>query len=184
MAHMSSVVLTYEDYEARPDDGKRYEIHEGELSVTPSPTFRHQQIITTLLGLLADHVRTHDLGEVVPAPITVVLSNTSIVQPDIVYIARERMGIVSARGTIDGAPTLAIEVLSPSTSRIDRTTKRQLFERYGVPYYWIVDADARTIDVYRAVAGTYASPDRRSADELNDMPPFPGLRIDAAKLWR
>jgi Uma2 family endonuclease len=177
-------VLTYDDYVSAPNDGKRYEIHDGELSVTPTPTFRHQWILAELLGILRAHVAAHDLGEVVPAPITVVLAETSIVEPDIVYIEKARMSIVSARGTIDGAPTLAVEILSPSTARIDRQTKKQLFERYGVPYYWIVDADARTIDVYRAVAGAYGPPDRRDADALIDLAPFPGLRIDAARLWR
>jgi Uma2 family endonuclease len=135
------VVLTYEDYAALPNDGKRYEIHEGELSVTPTPTFRHQQVLTRLLSLLSTHVEANDLGEVVPAPITVVLADTTIVEPDIVYIARERLSIVSARGTIDGAPTLAVEILSPSTVRF-------------------------------------------SGDALADLPPFPGLRIDPAALWR
>jgi Uma2 family endonuclease len=174
-------VLTYEDYAALPNDGWRYEIHDGELSVTPTPTFRHQLIITRLLGILHRHVVANDLGEVVPSPITVVLSDTSVVEPDIVYIAKERLGIVSARGTIDGAPTLAIEVLSPSTARIDRQTKKQLFERYGVPCYWIVDTDARVIEVYEAVSNAYGVPDRRSGD-LSDLPPFPGLTIDAATL--
>ena len=176
-------VLTYEDYVTLPNDGRRYEIHDGELSVTPAPTFRHQQVITRLLAILLGHVVAHDLGEVVPAPITVVLADTSVVEPDIVYIAKERLSIVSARGTIDGAPTLAIEVLSPSTTRIDRQTKKQLFERYSVPFYWIVDAEARVIEVYRAVSGVYGPPDSRS-DDLSDLPPFAGLTIDAAVLWR
>jgi Uma2 family endonuclease len=176
-------VLTYEDYAALPNDGRRYEIHDGELSVTPTPTFRHQQIITRLLGMLHRHVVAHDLGEVVPSPITVALSDTSIVEPDIVYIAKDRLGIVGARGTIDGAPTLAIEVLSPSTARIDRQTKKQLFERYGVPWYWIVDADIRCIDVYQAVSGSYGPADRRGGI-LVDLPPFAGLTIDATALWR
>ena len=177
-------VLTYDDYVTLPNDGKRYEIHDGELSVTPTPTFRHQWILAELLGFLRAQVAAHDLGEVVPAPITVVLADTSIVEPDIVYIEKARMSIVGARGTIDGAPTLAVEILSPSTARIDRQTKKQLFERYGVPYYWIVDADARTIDVYRAVSGAYGPPDSRDAGALIDVPPFSGLRIDAARLWR
>jgi Uma2 family endonuclease len=178
------VVLTYDDYVALPNDGRRYEIHDGELSVSPTPTFRHQQILAELLGILRAHVRANDLGEVVPAPITVVLTNTSIVEPDIIYIAKERMNIVSARGTVDGAPTLAVEILSPSTARNDRQTKKQLFERYGVPYYWIVDADARVIEVYRAVSGIYGAADRFGPDELVDLPPLPGLRIDSAALWR
>jgi Uma2 family endonuclease len=183
---MTSVrtVLSYDDYVTLPNDGRRYEIHDGELSVTPTPTFRHQRILTELLVALHGHVAAHDLGAVVPAPITVVLADTSVVEPDIVYIEKARMGIVGGRGTIDGAPTLAIEILSPSTARIDRQTKKQLFERYGVPYYWIVDPDTRTIDVYQADSGAYGTPDRRSADALTDVPPFAGLRIDAARLWR
>ena len=179
-----NTVLTYDDYVTLPNDGRRYEIHDGELSVTPTPTFRHQWILAELLGILRAHVAAHDLGEVVPAPITVVLADTSIVEPDIVFVEKARMGIVSARGTIDGAPTLAVEILSPSTARIDRHTKKQLFERYGVPYYWIVDADARAIDVYLASAGAYGPLDRHDGDALNDLAPFPGLRIDGARLWR
>lgn len=139
----------------------RYEIHEGELSVMPAS----------------------DLGEVVPAPIAVVLTNTTIVEPDIICIANERMNLVSARGTVDGGPTLAVEILSPSTARNDRQTKKQLFERCGVPFYWIVDHDARAIEIYRAEAGVYGAADRRTTD-LTDLPRFPGLRIDPAKLWR
>jgi Uma2 family endonuclease len=178
------VVLTYEDYEALPDDGRRYEILDGELSVTPTPTFRHQQVLTGLLRALCAHVEANDLGEVVPAPITVVLTDTSIVQPDIVYLAKDQLSIVSARGIIDGAPTLAVEILSPSTARHDRQTKRALFERHGVPYYWIVDHDARAIDVHHAVDGVYGPPARFDGDALVDLPPFPGLRLDPAALWR
>ena len=178
------VILTYEDYVALPNDGMRYEIHDGELSVTPAPTFRHQQILAALLGILRAHVVANDLGEVVPAPITVVLADTSVVEPDIIYIAKERMTLVSQRGTVDGAPTLAVEILSPSTARNDRQTKKQLFERYGVPFYWIVDGDARAIEIYRLVSGVYDAAWRCEGEDLVDLPPFPGLRIDPAALWR
>ena len=178
------VVLTYEDYVALPDDGMRYEIHDGELSVTPTPTFRHQQVLAALLGILRAHVLANDLGEVVPAPITVVLADTSIVEPDIIYIAKERMSLVAPRGTVDGGPTLAVEILSPSTARNDRGKKKLLFERYGVPFYWIVDHEARAIEVYQLVSGAYGAPTRHDADNLTDLPPFPGLRIDPVVLWR
>lgn len=84
----------------------------------------------------------------------------------------------------DGAPTLAVEILSPSTTRIDRERKLQLYERYGVPHYWIVDPVGRAIDVYRAVSNRYGAPDHRVGDDLTDLPPFPELRIAAATLWR
>jgi Uma2 family endonuclease len=183
---MTSVktVWTYEDFVALPeDDGMRYEILDGELSVSPTPTYRHQQISARLLMILGAHVQANGLGEVVTAPISVVLAATSVVQPDIIYIANERSGLVSARGTVDGGPTLAVEILSPSTSRNDRGKKKQLFERYGVPHYWIVDHEARAIEVYVATDGVYGAADRRT-DDLVDLPPFPGLRIDPAQLWR
>src|ERR1051325_2389120 len=182
MANVKTV-LTYDDYVALPDDGMRHEIFDGELSVSPTPTFRHQQILTRLLGILHAHVVARDMGEVVPAPTTVVLANTSVVEPDIIYIAKNRMPVVSARGTVDGWPTLAVEILSPSTASKDRGQKKQLFERYGVPYYWIVDSEARVIEIYVADGGTYGAADRR-ADELVDLPPFPGLTIAPSQLWR
>ena len=178
------VMLSYANYVELPDDGKRYEIHDGELSVTPTPTFRHQEIVAALLGVLRAHVIARDLGKVVPSPITVILAEHTIVEPDIVFIANDRMGIVSPRGTVDGAPTLAVEILSPSTVRIDRDRKLQLYERHGVPHYWIVDPAARAIDAYRAVSHRYGPPDQHAGDDLSDLAPFPGLSMDAAELWR
>jgi Uma2 family endonuclease len=176
-------VLTYEDYAALPSEGARYEIHDGELSVSPTPTFRHQLIVARLLVALRSHAFAHDLGEVVPSPITIVLSDTNVLEPDIVFIAKDRMRLVAPRGTIDGPPTLAIEVLAPSTARNDRGKKKQLFERFGVPWYWIVDADACCIDVAALVSGSYGAPERRS-ESLVDLPPFAGLTINAAALWQ
>jgi Uma2 family endonuclease len=178
------VVLTYEDYVALPDDHVRYEIHDGELSVTPAPTFRHQQIVLRLVSILHAHVTANDLGEVVPSPITVVLADTTVLEPDIIYIAKERMSLVGSRGTVDGPPTLAVEILSPSTARNDRGTKKRLFERYGVLFYWIVDHDAQVIEVYELASGAYGPPDRRGSDALVDLPPFSGLSIAPTALWR
>ena len=79
---------------------------------------------------------------------------------------------------------LVIEVLSPSTTRTDRTTKAQLYARYGVPYYWIVDPEARVIEVHRLGGGRCASSEVFGGEHLTDVPPFPGLRLDAASLWR
>jgi Uma2 family endonuclease len=178
------VRLTYANYVALPSDGKRYEIHDGELSVTPAPTFWHQEILAALLGILRVHVLDHGLGKVVPAPITVILAEHAIVEPNIIFIANDRMRIVGARGTVDGAPTLAVEILSPSTMRIDRQTKLQLYERHGIPYYWIVDPGTQAIDVYQAVSNVYGPPEHRVGNDLSDLLPFPGLRIDAAALWQ
>jgi Uma2 family endonuclease len=176
------VALGYADYAALPDDGRRYEIHDGELSVTPAPGTGHQGVSIALASALYTHVTERSLGRVFTAPIDVILSDTTIVQPDLVFIASNRSAIISARG-IEGAPTLVVEILSPSTARIDRNRKLQLYARHGVPYYWIVDSDARSIDVYRAPAGIYTLAERHTGGAFGRLEPFADLTLPGTALW-
>jgi Uma2 family endonuclease len=89
------VVLTYKDYEALPADGRHYELHEGELSVTRTPTPARQRITRNLLMLLQNHVETRNLGEVLSSPIDCILSDASIVQPDLVYLDQRHLSLVT-----------------------------------------------------------------------------------------
>jgi Uma2 family endonuclease len=176
------VILTYKDYETLPADGRRYELHEGELSVTPAPSPGHQRIVRNLNKFLQQHVETHCLGEVLFSPIDCILGETSVVQPDLVYLDTTRLPLVSDRG-IEGSPTLVVEILSPSTTLVDRSTKRQLYARHGVPYYWIVDPEARTIEAYVLAEGGYQLAARASGPEAVSLPPFPDLAFVPASLW-
>ena len=176
------VILTYKDYEALPNDGRRYEIHEGELSVTPAPTPDHQRTSRNLFLVLNTHVTRRGLGEIFYAPIDVILSDITIVQPDLVYVETRRLSIISSRG-IEGPPTLIVQVLSPSTARIDRTTNLQLFAKHGVPYYWIVDAEARVIESYALREGTYNLAVRASGPDPVFLPPFNDLQIIPDSIW-
>jgi Uma2 family endonuclease len=175
-------VLTYADYALLPDDGRRYEILGGELAVTPAPSRRHQRAVGALFRLLDSHVRAHALGEVYVSPFDVILDDTSVVQPDIVYVAAERLGIVAERG-VEGAPSLAVEVTSPSTHQRDRNAKRELYARHGVPHVWIVDPEARTIDAYVLHGGAYALAVHAAADASLRAEPFPDLEILTRSLW-
>jgi Uma2 family endonuclease len=179
---MHRVVLTYDDYAALPDDGRRYEIHDGELSVTPSPGTNHQRVSRNLNEILGAHARTRGLGEVLYAPLDVILANTTIVQPDLIFIAPAHASRVSRRG-IEGAPTLAVEILSPSTTTIDRSRKLQLYARHGVPYYWIVDPDARVLEAYELAEGRYRLVTRAAGDAAVSLPPFPDLALVPDSLW-
>jgi Uma2 family endonuclease len=172
----TGVVLTYADYAAIPADGRRYELHEGEVSVTPAPGTRHQEVVGNLYLALRQHVDAGLGGRVFVSPIDCLLSDTSVVQPDLVYVAADRAAVVTARG-IEGAPTLVVEVLSPSTVQIDRAVKRQLYARHGVPCYWIVDPDARRVEAYVLAEGAYQPADPGS------LPPFAGLALDPAAIW-
>jgi Uma2 family endonuclease len=174
-------LLTYSDYAALPDDGRRYELHHGELSLTPAPGTRHQRAIVFLITLLNEHVRSRGLGEVFVAPTDCILSNVTVVQPHIFYIATDRLAIISERG-IEGSPTLAVEVLSPSTARLDRDRKMKLYAEHGVPYYWIVDPESRSIEAYTLTGTAYAL-GGRVTNEHAALPPFTGLTIDPASLW-
>jgi len=177
---MSSDALTYKDYAALPDDGRRYQILDGELCVTPAPGSRHQEISGNLFAAIHAYVRAHGLGKVFPAPIDVILSDTSIVQPDVVFVAADRLGRVSARG-IEGAPTLVAEILSPTTATLDRRRKRDLYARHGVTYYWIVDGETRTIEMYRLTGQSYELLVRVTGDARVSVEPFPGLAL--TDLW-
>jgi Uma2 family endonuclease len=175
-------VLTYQDYAALPDDGGRYELHEGELSVTPAPGTRHQGVSINLASALHAHVQARGLGQVFAAPCDVILSDTTVVRPDILYVATDRAVRISERG-IEGAPTLVVEILSPSTRVADQDTKLRLYAGYGVPWYWIVDPDARTVEVFRLEAGSYALSQRVAGGEPLRAEPFPDLTLPAAALW-
>ena len=138
------IKLTYEDYAKTPDD-ERYELIDGELLMVPSPNRPHQWTVIHLGTRLIAFVEENDLGEVYFAPFDVVLSDTNVVQPDLVFVSRERLGIIT-HANIQGAPDLVVEVRSPSTAYRDLTIKRRLYAEHGVKEYWMVDPEARTSD--------------------------------------
>lgn len=177
------VVLTYADLAALPADGKRYELHEGEIYVTAVPRPRHQQVIGNLYLMIAPHARRFGLGEVFLSPIDVILAEVTVVEPDLVYLDAGRLDRVSDRG-IEGPPTLVIEVLSATTASADRGVKRQLSARYGVPYYWLVDPDARVIETYRLTGDTYEPGPRLTGTAPAALAPFPDFLLDPVAVWR
>ncbi len=144
---MSKVVMTYRDYAALPDDGRRYELYDGELIELTSPTLRHQRAIGRLYRTLGEHVQRYALGEILLAPFDVILRDTTVFQPDVLFIDRGRFNVLAEHG-VEGAPTLAVEVLSPSTASRDRGRKRALYARHGVPYLWLVDPVTGAIEAY------------------------------------
>ena len=150
--------LTYDDYANLPGD-ERYELIDGELILVASPSERHQWTATRLyrLMLLAEDM---GLGWVYFAPFDVVLTDNDVVQPDLLFISRESANILTD-ANVQGAPDLVVEILSPSTSRLDRTRKRELYERHEVKEMWLVEPEERKIwvlslrDGKLEVAGEY-----------------------------
>ncbi len=142
-----AVKLTYEDYCRAPDD-ERYELLNGELMMVPAPNTKHQKILLGLGSELRRFVEEHELGEVYVAPLDVVLSDTDVVQPDVLFISRAREHRITDKN-VQGAPDLVIEILSPSTAERDLEDKHELYGRHGVLEYWIIDPVAETVAVHR-----------------------------------
>jgi Uma2 family endonuclease len=174
--------LTYEDYCALPDDGLRYEIIDGFLFSEPSPWLAHQRAVGNLIFVLHAHIRERGLGEVFTR-VDVILDQRTVVVPDIVFVARERAGIVTERA-VDGAPDLIVEVLSPGTVRRDRVDKRNAYARHGVRHCWLVDPAETTLEAFELVEGAYHFV--AAVAERDDFRPglFPDLVIPLPELWR
>ena len=176
------IVLTYEDYLHLPNDLNRYEILEGELSVTPAPSTRHQSVSANLFKLLTRHVDDRHLGKLFYAPIDLILDPTSVLQPDLLFVSSARERIITEKA-IEGAPDLVIEILSPSTSRTDRVTKAQIYARYGVPAYWIVDPEQQVVEIYLLEVDGYRLAVTLQGRTPMFAPPFQELEIAAADVF-
>src|SRR5437660_5013003 len=128
------IKLTYEDYVDLPDDGRRYEILDGELEVSPAPAPRHQAVLGNLFWILHGHVQERGSGRVYCAPIDVILAPSSVVQPDLIFIAAGRESIVTERA-IEAPPDLAAALLSPSSSPRARLATAALYARARIPHH-------------------------------------------------
>ena len=174
--------LSYEDYSALPDDGLRYEIVDGWLFAEPSPRRPHQEVAGNLYVALRAHVDGQRLGKVYIAPFDVILDERTVVVPDLVFIGRDRLGIVAERG-VEGPPDLVVEILSPGTARRDRVRKLNAYARYGVPWYWLIDPEAKTVEVLELVGGVYRLATAVGGDDELRPGIFPGLTIALLDLW-
>lgn len=169
------VRFTYEDYLNAPED-KRYELLDGELIMVPSPNWPHQRTELKLGSRVIRFVERHDLGEVATAPMDVVLSDTDVVQPDVLFISRERTSIIG-HNAILGAPDLVVEILSPSTTRRDLTFKRRLYAKHGVKEYWQVNIEERRITVLSLGDNDYEVAAVYGSGETLTSPVLPGFAL-------
>jgi Uma2 family endonuclease len=172
---------TYEDLFSLPEDGRRYEIIEGELYEMPSPNLDHASVIANLIAMLIPLV-TRLGGRWFTAPVDVFLEGANPVQPDIVVILPGWSGRLPQRG-IEGAPDLVIEVLSPSNRGHDVLTKRALYARAGVREYWIVDPEARAIEILALDRDALHRVAIAAGDDTTASPLLGSFPITAAEIF-
>lgn len=177
--------LTSTDLELMPDDGKRYEIIDGELYVSKQPDWHHQFACGQLFAILqAWSTRTgRGVANIAPG---IIFAEDDDVAPDVIWISKERLATaLQPDGKLHAAPELVIEVVSPGTTneRRDRETKRKLYARRGVQEYWIVDWRRRQVEIYRREAATLALMATLYAPDTLDSPLLPGFTCQVAQLF-
>ena len=177
----SKIKFTYEDYRNTPED-KRYELLDGELVMVPSPKEQHQRLSIKLAMRLQQFVEETGMGYVYTAPFDVVLSDTDVVQPDLLFVSRERRQIITD-DNIQGAPDVVVEILSQSTAERDRTYKRSLYARYGVQEYWIADPETRTVEVLRLGERGFESEETYGVGQTLVSPQLEGLNISLDEVF-
>ena len=172
----AAVKFTYEDYRATPDD-QRYELLDGDLVMVPAPNLKHQEVQGRLHYKLVEFILDRELGKLLLAPCDVVLSDSDVVQPDLLFVSRDREHLLSNGNNVQGAPDLVIEILSPSTADKDQGVKRELYGRYGVAEYWLVDPLAETVSIHRRRAGKLTATRTVRRGEALRSPLLAGLEL-------
>jgi Uma2 family endonuclease len=169
-------VYTYEDWVKLPEDSWGYEIINGELTKSPSPMTNHQRVVANIAFELQVYLRSTQQGELIFAPMDVVLSNTNIFQPDILFISNENSDIITEKN-IQGAPDLIAEVLSPSTTYKDLFDKKELYEQFGVKEYWIIDPKREWVEVYTLNKSKYSLLQKIEKEGVITSKIFPELKL-------
>lgn len=182
MALPSSVRFKAADIWDAPDDAKRYEVIDGQLYASPPPVREHQGASGVLYGYIWPYVHARRLGWLYAAPIGVTLDDENGLQPDLVYVSREREAILSKRG-IEGPPDLVVEILSPSTRSRDRGIKMRRYAAAGVPHCWLVDPRTRALEAYRLGEQGYTLIGKQGPGTIFCPELFPGLEIPIDDLW-
>lgn len=178
----STTKLTYQDYLLLPEDGKRYEIVDGDLHMTPAPLTRHQVLVGRLLQLFMNYLDEHSIGHVLVAPCDVVLSEVDVVQPDLLLVLNQGKARITEKN-IQGAPDLMIEILSPGTAARDRELKRKRYEHFGVREYWLVDPAENTIEILALKDKGFSLAEKGVYPGRMISPLLPNLTIDLTKLF-
>ena len=173
---------TYDDYLKTTDD-KRYELIEGELYMTPSPITNHQRISGRIEFELRKFVLENDCGEVFDAPYDVYFDDENVVQPDILFISKDRLNIIGDKN-LQGAPDLVIEILSESNAYRDLIQKKKLYARFGVKEYWIVVPGEKTIDIHILKDKTYQLYKTLGEDDTIESQIIEGFKMELKAIFK
>ena len=178
--------LTIADWDAMPfEDGYRYEIIEGELFVSCSPGLTHQRVLANLISLILVFLEENPIGEAIPTP-GLVLDEHSGVIPDLVMFLNQQRDTIITGERLTGPPALVIEIVSPGSANVkrDRVAKLQLYSKYGVTEYWIVDPGNRTVDQYVARDSSLTLLETLREEDTLSTSILPGFSCPLSQIFR
>jgi len=176
-------LYTYDELVAEmPETNQPHELWDGELIMAPAPFFDHQKTVLRFYRRLDDWVSSGSLGEVITSPIDMVLSPHRVVQPDVAFIARDRLAIIQR--VIMGPADLVAEVVSLGGRSRDRIERRDLYEQHGVKEYWIIDPEPETVEVLALVNGRYELVKRSLPGETAASRLLAGFEVSVGYLFR
>lgn len=182
-AKPSQVPFGYDDYAAMPNDGRRWELIDGEFEVNPAPSPRHQTVSRRLQFELMRSLEEPGVALVFNAPIDLILSNHQVLQPDLAIVRTARQELVTERG-IEGPPDIVAEILSPSTRVLDQRVKKGVYARFGVPEYWLVDPVGGHVEQWRLAGPEYQLEQRFDRASHLTTPSFAEVDIELHRVFR
>ena len=184
MAAKIEPLLTVEDLDACPDDGNRYELIEGELFVSRSPGIPHQRVLQNLQLEFGLYLKGNPIGILVPGT-GAIFSEYDAVILDLVFVRNERWAEVTSGPRITGAPDIVVEILSPGSEnrRRDLSVKRQLYAKYGIAEYWVLDPDTHAAEIYRLVRGTLSKVVALTGDDEITSPVLPSFQLKVSAIF-
>lgn len=174
--------MTAEEYYRLPDGPPYFQLIDGELFMSPSPHFFHQEIVLNIASAIREYLRKSPIGKVVVAPSDVEFDKDNVFQPDVFFIRNERLGIVDEHGA-KGAPDLVAEVISGSTGRLDLGPKKMVYAQKGVREHWVVLPETRSVEVYRLPESSSEPVLKLGEGAVLVTPLLPGLELSLADVF-
>ncbi len=175
------IKLTYEDYAKTPED-ERWELLDGELIMAAAPNMKHQSVQSVIGGQVQPFVMSSGRGWVFFSPTDVMFSDNDTVQPDLIFVSKEREHIITD-ANIQGAPDLVVEIISPSSASRDWRDKLDLYERHGVAEYWLVDPVSEIVWVFRLVDGALVQAGMYGVGDTLTSPLLAGFELELSEVF-
>ena len=184
MSIVSTTKMTARQFLELGEDppGIRLELVNGEVAVSPSPNPQHSYIDRALTVILGAHIRDNDLGRLY-GDVDTIFGEYDIRRPDLIYFSKARVHLVGEKA-MEGPPDLCVEIISPSSSKIDRRDKFKQYEKGKVAHYWIIDPVEKSIEGFKLTRGKYRSSGTGANRDMVSLSPFDDLEIPLGELWQ